>query len=34
MISKKIESYDSVCEAIADNPLEAAILRVRSELMD
>lgn len=30
----KIESYDSVWDAIADTPEEAMNLRVRSELMD
>lgn len=34
MVGKKIESYDSVWEAVADTPQEAANLRVRSELMD
>ncbi len=34
MTKKKIESYESVWDAIADTPLEAANLRVRSELMD
>ena len=34
MTRKKIESYDSVWDAIADTPLEAANLRLRSELMD
>ena len=34
MTKKRIESYDSVWDAIADTPLEAANLRVRSELMD
>jgi predicted XRE-type DNA-binding protein len=30
----RIESYDSVWDAIADTPEEAMNLRVRSELMD
>lgn len=34
MTRKKIQSYDSVWDAIADTPLEAANLRVRSELID
>ncbi len=34
MTKKKIDSYDSVWDAIADTPVEAANLRVRSELMD
>lgn len=34
MTRKKIESYDRVWDAIADTPLEAANLRLRSELMD
>ncbi len=34
MSKLKIESYASVWDAIADTPVEAANLRVRSELMD
>lgn len=34
MTRKKIESYDSVWDAISDTPEEATNLRVRSELMD
>lgn len=34
MTKKKIESYDSVWDAISDTPEEAANLRLRSELMD
>lgn len=34
MTKKKIESYDSVWDAIAGTPEEAANLRLRSELMD
>lgn len=34
MTKPKIESYDSVWDAIADTPQEAANLRLRSELMD
>jgi len=34
MTKVKIESYNSVWDAIADTPEEAANLRVRSDLMD
>ncbi len=34
MSKLKIESYASVWDAIADTPVEAANLRVRSELME
>ena len=34
MTKRKIESYASVWDAIADTPAEAANLRLRSELID